>query len=302
MSWCSAWFPVVLLATLSLWREHPVQPVPGGPVAPEVFGAGVLSAGQVYRGCFSADGHTFYFFRKVGEPEQYRIFESRRTGSGWAIPRQVILGGEFSDLYPSISRDGRRLVFSSYRPVPGAADEKPNAHLWYVDRHGDGWGSPVFLGKASTRGHYHSWVQLGYDGRLYFRRTTPDWTETRTLVSRWNGREFDTPQPYDDAERWKGWRPDVDVVGGSPGPDGTTVFLDVATRNPATGRGASDIWVSVRHGDTWGSPRRLGLGINSDGYDVFPFFSPDGRDLFFVRDFAAFYRIPLRDALRSASP
>ena len=40
-------------------------------VTPEVFGAGVLSAGEVYRGCFAADGRTFLFFKKVGEGEEY---------------------------------------------------------------------------------------------------------------------------------------------------------------------------------------------------------------------------------------
>jgi len=68
------------------------------------------------------------------------------------------------------------------------------------------------------------------------------------------------------------------------------------------GEGASDIWVSIRRGGTWAPPRKLGAGINSDGYDVFPFVSPDGRDLYFVRDFAAFYHIPQREALRSVEP
>ena len=164
------------------------------------------------------------------------------------------------------SRDGSRLVFSSYRPIPrttpghsdGTANggpTKPNAHLWYADRKGDGWGAPVFMAKASTFGHYHSWVQFGDDGHLYFRHTTPDWLRTQTMASEWNGREYDTPRPYDAAERWKGWRADINVVGGAPGPGGNTVFLDVATRNPTTGRGASDIWVSIRRGDAWTEPQ-----------------------------------------------
>ena len=307
---------MLLLATsLCLRPVHAAQDAHGtSTVKPEVFGAGVLSAGEVYRGCFAPDGRTFYFFKKVGEPEQFRIFDSHRTGGMWTAPRRVVLGGEFSDLYPAISRDGSRLVFSSYRPIPGTTPghsdgtanglgpTKPNAHLWYADRKGDGWGSPVFMVKASTFGYYHSWVQFGDDGHLYFRRTTPDWSRTQTMTSEWSGREYDTPRPYDGAERWKGWRADINVVGGAPGPGGNTVFLDVATRNPTTGRGASDIWVSIRQGDTWTEPRKLGAGINSNGYDVFPFFSPDGLELYFVRDFATFYRIPLREALRSAAP
>ena len=294
---------LVLASSVWLGPVHAVQDARGtSAVRPEVFGAGVLSAGEVYRGCFAADARTFYFFKKVGEPEHYRIFESHRTASTWTVPRHIVLGGEFSDLYPALSHDGARLVFTSYRPIPGATGGKPNAHLWYVDRHGDGWGSPVFMAKASTAGYYHSWVQFGDDGRLYFRRTTPDWALTQTLMSEWNGREYDAPRPYEAAERWKGWRADVNVVGGAPGPGGNTVFLDVATRNPSTGRSASDTWVSIRRGDTWAEPRKLGAGINSNGYDVFPFVSPDGLELYFVRDFATFYRIPLREALRSVAP
>jgi hypothetical protein len=158
------------------------------------------------------------------------------------------------------------------------------------------------MARASTIGHYHSWVEFGFDAAVYFRRTTPDWKQTQTLLARWNGTEYGSPEIYADAERWKGWRQDVTVVGGSPGPGGTIVFLDVATRNPRTGRGASDIWISRRREGRWTTPRPLGAGINSDGYDVFPFVSPDGRDLFFVRDFEMFYRIPLAGALASVEP
>jgi L-ascorbate metabolism protein UlaG (beta-lactamase superfamily) len=49
-------------------------------------------------------------------------------------------------------------------------------------------------------------------------------------------------------------------------------------------------------------PVPLGAGVNTDGFDVFPFLSPDGRDLYFVRDFSTFHRIPLADALASIAP
>jgi L-ascorbate metabolism protein UlaG (beta-lactamase superfamily) len=267
--------------------------------AQSVVAPGVLSEGQVYRGAFTADGGTLFFFKKTGEGETFRIFTSRRTPDGWSTPMVLDLGGAQSDLYPAISPDGRRLVFSSYRPVPGHASAKPNAHLWMAERRDDGWGPPVFVAEASTLDHYHSWVEFGFDGALYFRRTTPDWSTNETMRATWNGRAFSAPAPYADVERWKGWRPEVRVAGGAPGPDGRLVFLDVATTNPRTGRGASDIWVSVRRGDGWTDPAPLGAGVNADGFDVFPFLSPDGRDLYFVRDFTEFRRLPLAEALAS---
>lgn len=269
------------------------------PASVEIFGPGVLSTGEVFRGTFTPDGRTFYFFKKIGSGENYRIYSSNRTATGWAIPSIVDLGGPHSDLYPAISPDGRRIVFSSYRPVPGQTGGKPNAHLWYADRNDNGWSTPVFMTRTSTLGHYHSWVEFGFDGAVYFRRTTPDWKRNETMRAQWSGGEYSSPAPYVDVERWKGWRAGVQLVGGAPGPAGRLVFLDVATTNPRTGGGASDIWVSIKRGDSWTEPAPLGAGINSDGYDVFPFVSSDGKDLYFVRDFAAFHRIPLADALAS---
>jgi Tol biopolymer transport system component len=269
--------------------------------APVLFGEGVLSVGEVYRGSFAPDGRSFYFFKKVTpNQEDYRIFVSRLVNGAWTRPERVVLGGDFSDLYPSISKDGKRMAFSSYRPAPGDTSPKPNAHLWYVDRQGDGWGEPVFLAAANKLDHYHSWVEFAGDGAIHFRRTTPDWRLNETLVTSWNGKEYSSPVTFEASERWKSWSKDVRIVGGSPSPDGKVIFLDVATRNPKTGRGASDIWVSFRNGKDWTEPKALGASVNSDGFDVFPFFSPDGKDLYFVRDFAAFYRVSLKEALKSA--
>lgn len=279
------------------WSDDPSLRAQGGaaPVAPETFN------GSVYRGSFSADGNTLYFFRAVGDNEQYRIFVSARSGSGWSVPERIDLGGDFSDLYPSISRDGSRLVFSSYRPVPGYSG-KPNAHLWYVDRVNGRWGPPVFMRAVNTPGHYHSWAEFGPDDVVYFRRTTPDWTVNETRRARWTGTEYGPSELYHEVERWKQWRPDVRVVGGAPGPSGSLVMLDVATRHPVTGRQASDIWFSERRGTDWTEPRPLGAGVNSAGFDVFPFVSRDGRTLYFVRDFNSLWQVSLADATASSPP
>ena len=149
---------------------------------PEIFGKDIFAGGEVFRGSFSPDGKTFYFFKKITEgQEDYRIFTSNMVEGKWTEPKILNLGGEYSDLYPTISKDGKRLVFSSYRPAPNDKSEKPNAHLWYADKKGDGWSEPVFLAKVNKLGHYHSWVEFGWDGDIYFRQTTPDWKDEQKL-------------------------------------------------------------------------------------------------------------------------
>jgi hypothetical protein len=265
------------------------------------FAPGVISTGNVFRGTFDHDGRTFYFFKKVGpeNSEDYRIFRSRLVGDTWTTPERVSLGGEFSDLYPSISLDGRRMVFSSYRPAPGDTSKKPNAHLWYVDRVGDGWGPPVFMREASLLGWYHSQPTIGRDGSVAVGRTSPDWSRSERVVSRWNGSAFGVPVVDDPAARWKSWRPDLHVWNGVPSPDGSFMILEISRVDTATRRRApGDLWVSVSRNGTWAEPRRLGPGVNSDQTENFVFFSPDGRVMYFVREFAAFYRVGVDEILR----
>lgn len=265
--------------------------------AVEPFENDLFATSNVYRGTFAPDGRTFLFFRKVSsEPnaEDYRILESRFVNGQWTRPARVSLGGEYSDLYPTVSPDGRRLVFSSYRPVPGDTSSKPNAHLWYADRVGAGWGAPVYMAKASFVGHYNSAPQFLADGSIYWSVTTPDWRTQRNYVSRWDGREYTAPEEFVAAQRWKNWRPDVHVWNMRLGPDGSFGFVEVSRLDANRRRGPVDLYVTVRRGDSWTEPQPLGGGVNTPAAtENFPVVSPDGKYVYFVRDFAGFYRAKL---------
>jgi hypothetical protein len=266
---------------------------------PELFGANTISTGKVFRGSFSPDGKAFYFFRKVTPAqEDYRIFVSQQKNGRWSTAEQLRLGGDYSDLYPSLSRDGKRMVFASYRPVPGQTMAKPDANLWYVDRKGSGWGEPVWMAAASTPGNYDAGPYFGPDGAIYFDTTTPDWQTTTAMVTRWNGKEYAKPERFEAVERWRGWKPGYKMWGGQLNRDGSALLLVVSELDPATKRPkTSDLWFSRRVGNDWTAPQPLGAGVNTAGGENFPAFTPDGRELIFCRDFARFYRISLTAAL-----
>ena len=121
-------------------------------IEPEIVGAETVSVGNVFRGTFTPDGDTLYYFKNVTEGEEdYRIFRTHRTGATWSQPERVILGGDFSDLYPAISPDGMRMVFSSYRPAPGDTSAHPSAYLWYVERRRPGTWSRTGVPGAGQR-------------------------------------------------------------------------------------------------------------------------------------------------------
>jgi len=51
--------------------------------------------------------------------------ETALAPGGWSEAERVDLGGEFSDLYPTLTHDGQRLAFTSYRPFPGDTSAHP---------------------------------------------------------------------------------------------------------------------------------------------------------------------------------
>jgi hypothetical protein len=239
------------------------------------------------------------FFRKVAanrDDEDYRILESRLVDGHWTVPTRITLGGDFSDLYPTISPDGRRLVFSSYRPAPGDTSSHRNAHLWYADRVGDRWGTPVFMGKANLLGHYNSGPQFLADGSVHWTATTPDWRSQTSYITRWNGREYSAPEVFTTAERWRTATPDTRMSLAKLSADQSFAILEVA-KVDGRRQAPPDLYVSYRRGTEWSEPRALVAGVNTGATENFVTISPDAKYLYFVRDFSGFYRVPLDKAL-----
>jgi hypothetical protein len=292
-----------------MWQGPLPRPAPsGGGVdgkgdsesAVEPFNNDLFATDNVFRGTFAPDGRTFFFFRKVAQnprDEDYRIFDSRLVDGHWTRPARVSLGGEFSDLYPTLTPDGRRLIFASYRPVPGDTSSHRNAHLWYADREGDGWTTPIFMGKASFRGYYNHAPIAMADGSVFFAATTPDWRTQHTYLTRWNGREYSTAEPYELADRWKNWRNDVAIWSARPAPDGSFALIEVSQLDDEQKRLPADLYVSFKRGADWSEPQPLHGGVNSGATENFAMVSPDMKQLVFVRDFSGFYRADLAKVL-----
>lgn len=260
-------------------------------VMPQVFGPGVLSEGDVYRGTFSPDARTFYFFKRTTrDPEEYRIFTSALVSGRWQSPVVLDLGGDFSNTYPAISADGGTLVFASSRPAPGGANK--NYYLWAARREGNGWGTPTYLDTLNMPGQYHSWPAFGPDGRLYFRRVSD---RPASLVARVDNGRFSAAEPDPIVEQCSASVANLRVAGGQPGPRSGLYFLDVAIPRSGDTPGHADIWVCEQNGRQW-TARPLGPEVNTPAFETFPFFSRDGQDLFFVRGFTTFYRMPFEAA------
>ncbi len=280
---------IAVAALLSQTDRCESAPRVAAPLAPIT-----ADSGRMFRGTLSADGRTLYYFKKVTpNKEDYRIYVTRLVAGQWTAPTKLALsGGEDSELYPTLSPDGNRLVFSSYHLIPSDTFAYKNAHLWYVDRRGDGWGPPVFMAEATTIGHYHSGPMFEADGSLKFNRTTPDWRLMVPLTTRWDGTRYGPGEPDRELDRWQRFRPDLHVWHAKWAPGKRAVLLEVARRDPATGRpGATELWVVTRAGDGWGTPRPLGAGVNTPVNEQFASFSADGCRLIFTRNYSTLQQV-----------
>ena len=294
-------FSVVFMAVGSFATANAQGPGCNAPQVATEFAPHLADSTTLFRGQFSPDGQELYYFKKEtpGE-EDYRIYVSRLENGAWSEPKRMLIAGEVSELYPTLTPDGRRLVFSSYQPVPGDTSSHPNAHLYVAERQGAGWGAPVLQRRASRIGWYHSGPMIGRDSALYFAITSPDWRTQISIRSDWDGREYGTPVPYAEAERWRGWQRDRLVVwGGQPTPSDSVMLVGASARR-GNGTEPADIYASFRRADGWSEPVPLGAGVNSEANENFAFTSPDGCELVFTRGYSRFFHVSLAAALAGA--
>jgi hypothetical protein len=275
------------------------------PRTAEPFAPVLRDSARLFRGTFSADGRTLYYFRKLAlDREDYRIYVSRLQNERWTPGERLSLGGEFSDLYPSVSPDGSRLVFASYRPAPGDTSAEPNAYLWYADREGSGWGPPRFIAPAARFGEYHSGPLIDSSKSITFSRTSADWRTSGRMATSWTGSGYAPASPLadDPAARWKTWRAnELYVWGGLGSPRGNFVLLDVSRLDARGRRGPADVWVTLLRNGEWSEPVPAGGEVNRAGYENFLVFHPDGCSIVFVRDFSSFHRISIEALIAPAS-
>lgn len=274
------------------------------PATAQPFAEVLADSGRLFRASISRDGGTLYYFKKVTPGrEDYRIFVSRLRDGAWTAGERLDLGGDYSDLYPSLSADGRRLVFASYRPAPGDTARVPNAYLWYADRQGDRWGPPHFIAAAAEFGSYHSGPVIGADYGISAHRTSPDWRTITDVAFRWDGSRY-LPQAVaaGPGARWRAWRPGVlHVWHGQPTPAGDFGLVELSVIDSTTRRpGRPDVWVTRWRDGDWSEPVPAGGGINTPGGENFLVQHPNGCELVFTRDFTRFYRVSLAAVLAPA--
>ena len=297
--------------------SEPLREIATAAVAPELFAPGTISdAREQWRITFSRDGSAAYF----ASSDQFfpfsrkaTIFVSHFNGREWSTPDTATFSGKYSDMDPAFSPDGRRLYFSSIRPVNGVV--RGDLDIWMVEQSVRGWSDPVHLGSEVNSVGDELYPSVAGDGSLYFasgpRAPAPG---LHYDIYRASPSSLDQPRRYSgptmipsfsegapldsavnrvphtgDPNLQSAWdfNPEIST-------DGTTL---VFTSLRPGGHGLGDLYVSHFISGKWTTAVNLGPTVNTAADEYHPTLSRDGEWLYFVRrgpNPGDFYRVPVR--------
>lgn len=196
-----------------------------------------------------------------------------------------IINSEFNDKKPTLSIDGRRLIFTSGRPetkggkvdLEGGGVYFDDIYLSEWDTINNTWGAPVPLkGSVNTSSH-DACTSLSPDGKQLFiyLNSEDEGGAGDIYVSRASSSgKWSTPKKVQGVN--SSYYEDAACLS----PDGKKLYF--VSERPKGGLGHGDIWVSERVSkNEWGEPVNLGPVVNTDRDENAIYLHPDGKTLFF---------------------
>jgi hypothetical protein len=229
---------------------------------------------------FTPDGNTVFFDRSEGPHKT--IMVSHKVDGHWSAPKVASFSGRWFDQDPVMAPDGSYLLFNTDRPVTrggkplaqtyfGNHRRAPGSNIWKVERKGDGWGEPVWLGPVINDDVFVDFASIAADGTLYFIRWDKAARVMHTYRSVYRGGKYLPPVRAGLGD------PAVSTHDPAVAPDQSFIVFDYGKVKGGLGR----LCIAFRDGGHWGKPVDLGDVVNKDvpwGSHI----APDGRSVYFT--------------------
>lgn len=244
-------------------------------VSAQVFAPGVISTGMNERdAAFSPGRDEFYF--SIWQSNQGIIVYMKQINGRWTSPKVVSFSGTYNDIEPFIANDGRKLFFSSNRPVEGT--EPIDYNIWVSEKtKNNNWGEPKVLSSAINTEANEFYPTLTENGDLYFTAANDKAIGSEDIfVSRFVDGAYQEYENLGDSVNSP-----KDEFNSFIAKDGS--YLIYTTTGFGNGVGGGDLWVCFKkENENWTSPKNLGAKINSNKLEYCPSITLDGKYLFFT--------------------
>ncbi len=254
--------------------EYLGQTPPG--LIPEKFAPGLVSTEENELNCvFTPDGSECFF--AVWQAGVNTLMTIKKVNGQWTQRSVASFSGVYSDVDPYISSDGKRLYFSSKRPVQGSGESK-DSDIWFVEKSSDNeWSNPTHLETLNSEGKDDYYTSITQDGTVYYSIFETHGSPGDIYRSRLVDGAYTRPERLE-------YSISTDFNDHDPFTAPDESYLIFTSDRPG-GFGGADLYISFKkHDGTWTEPKNMGEKINSEAYDFTPMLSPDGQYLFFTKN------------------
>lgn len=138
------------------------------PGTPKIFGEGIISTWMYERDmALSPDGkEIFYTIVSPLNVFSAIIYMHKDEKNNWSKPEVASFSGEYSDMEPAFTGDGKKLFFVSNRPLIG--DTAKDFDIWYIEKINGKWAQPVNIGKPINTEANELYPSVASNVNLYF--------------------------------------------------------------------------------------------------------------------------------------
>ncbi len=242
-------------------------------LTPEKFAPNVVSTKDEYEfgSVFNREATEFFYGVNVDGKDEIRY--SKLTGGSWSQPKTLLEYSAYVYNDPFLSPDENRLYFISRRAMDGTGEPK-DYDIWYVERQEDGLSEPINAGSQINSNQNEYYISFTRNGDMYF-SSNKRGNDFDIYTSRFVDGEFQEPTRLGDAINTPAYEADVFVDLDE------SYLIFCARREEGFGRG--DLYISFKNPDgSWTPSKNMGEQINTEGHELCPFVSNDGKYLFYT--------------------
>ncbi len=224
---------------------------------------------------FSKDGSTLLTSNQIdktfdNDRHYASIFKSEYKNGAWSEPQELAFELNIDAYHPVLSTDNRFLLFNSRSHLDsGNASIKHN--IWIAERKGSEWSTPAMVEGVNSDA-YDSYPTIAKNNNLYFNSDRAGGLGGMDIyLSKYQDGKYQEPENIrilnsSDEEN--------DLV-----VDGEERFL-IFNRYFHSTQGL-DLFISFKRNNGWTTPRLLDNINTSDGWELTPTLSPDGKYFFY---------------------
>ncbi len=244
---------------------------------PIIFAPGIVSKPEFFEHSsvyFTPNLNEIYWLSDSASARNRKLLYTNYNNGKWSSPIEVKICEHYSNSNICFSADGKRIYFTSRRPLNidynrDFWSQLKDSDIWYADKIDGSWSKPINFNEINTSDDNILGIILS-NGKIYYSNYNDIYEIEMNQGKYHNARKLEFPINTESADN-------------SPYmPDDESYILFESMRDG--GYGGADLYISFKgQNGRWTEPINLGDKINTQGHERSPYLSPDGKYLFFWR-------------------